>query len=578
MATAAVSDEEKPPPTASFDRDVQPILRKRCGNCHNAERPRGELDLTSYASVMAGGAGGKEVTARAPEESPIYLLAAHLEEPNMPPNAPMIPRRELDVLRRWIEGGLVEHAADVGSKPAGGAAPGPLASPGGGLGPPVVSSRAAAITALAVSPERPIAAASGHKQVLLYDVSNLKLLGGLPFPEGDVFALGFGRDGGTLLAAGGRGAESGKAVLFDTRTWRRLAELGDEFDAILAAGLSPDRSRMVLGGPGRVVKVLANPRGNNLHTFRKLTDWVTAASFSPDGLLVAAGDRFGGLFVWEARTGKEFLSLRGHAKAVTAIGWLSGGDAMATSGEDGRIEIWDLHTGKSASGWDAHPGGVLGIDVHRSGRIASAGRDRRIKVWDGPGRLAADLGPTADQAARVAWTPDGRSLVSGDCAGELRVWHLDGSSYSMLPIPTSPKPRALALVEPALAPARPFVPRLSPERSQPRRDSKAAATDDDLDAAIASARAAAAAAQKTLADLSRLSRSRAGSTTGRDRRSTPSVLEALDAANTGLASLRAALAHDPDNEALSRAIAEAERAVRRLEQKRGDRGSASSRP
>ena len=82
---------------------------------------------------------------------------------------------------------------------------------------------------------------------------------------------------------------------------------------------------MVLGGPGRVVKVLASPRGDVLHTFRKPTDWVTAASISPDGLLVAAGDRFGGLFVWEVRTGREFLSLRGHAKAVTAIGWLADG-------------------------------------------------------------------------------------------------------------------------------------------------------------------------------------------------------------------------------------------------------------
>ncbi len=582
VAAAAIagSVDENPSSTTSFARDVLPILRKRCTSCHNAERPRGELDLTSYAGVLAGGAGGKAVLARTPDESPIYTLAAHLEEPNMPPNTPMIPQRELDTLRRWIEGGLVEHSADAGTEPIARAMANHSTSPAGGLRPPIASARAAAITALAVSPARPLAAASWHKQVLIYDVGSRQILGSLPFPEGDVFALEFSRDGRWLLAAGGLGAESGKAVLFDTKTWARLAALGDEFDTVLAADLSPDGSRVALGGPGRIVKVLANPRGDALHTFRKPTDWVTAASFSPDGLLVAAGDRFGGLFLWEVRTGKEFLSLRGHAKSVTAIGWLSDRDVMVTSGEDGRVETWNLHTGKAASGWDAHPGGVLGIDVHRSGRIASAGRDRRVKVWEAGGRRVADIGPTADQATRVAWTPDGGSLVSGDCSGELRVWSLDGSSYTNLPAPVSAKPHAVALVVPDVAPARPYVARSTPKPSVPRHDADRAAMEDDLDAAIASARAGVAAAEKTLAELVRLSRSRAKGRPGpeRDNRPASSVLEALDAANAGLASLRAALAADPDNDELTRAIAEAERAVRRLQRKRDGNRSNSSRP
>ncbi len=392
-AAAGPQDGQSPQPT-SFDRDVQPILRKRCASCHNAERPRGELDLTSYAALLAGGAGGKAVVARAPEDSPIYSLAAHLEEPTMPPNAPMIPRRELEVVRRWIEGGLAEHATDSGSKPD------QPAIPDGGLVSPLVAPRAAAITARAASPTQPIAAASWHKQVLIYDIRRREIRGALSFPEGDVFALTFSRDGQTLLAAGGSGAESGKIVLFDTRTWRRLGTLGDELDAILAAGLGPDRSRLVLGGPGRLVKVLAVPNGEILHTFRKPTDWVTAASFGPDGLLVAAGDRFGGLFLWEARTGKEFLSLRGHAKAVTAIGWLLGGDAMATSGEDGRIEIWNLHTGKRGRG--------LGRAPRRR-----AGDRRRPSGTDRLGRPgSSDQGVGSRRPARRGSWPDFRSRNS----------------------------------------------------------------------------------------------------------------------------------------------------------------------
>jgi hypothetical protein len=545
----------------SYDREVRPIFRKRCAGCHNPERPRGELDLTSYAGVLAGGAGGKAVVAGAPEESPVYALAAHLEEPHMPPNASRLPQRELDVLRRWIEGGLAEGAGDATAGPVSG----PAASPSGGLVPPAVPARPAAVTALAVSPARPLAAVSGHRHVLVFDLAGRKPLGALAFPEGDVFALRFSADDRTLLAAGGIGAESGKVVLFDAASWRRLAMLGDELDAVLDADLSPDGARVVLGGPSRLVKVLGRPRGDVLHTFRKPTDWVTAAAFSPDGLLAAAGDRFGGLFLWEARSGKPFLTLRGHPRAITAIAWLAGKDAMVTAGEDGRIECWDLHNGRSIVGWDAHAGGVLSIDVGPSGRIASAGRDRHVRVWAPDGRLVADRGTTSEIATRVAWAADGRGLVSGDLAGELRLWGPEGSSCDILPTPRSAGPVPLAMVQPDLAPARPPTARPVPAASRAVPDSPP--TGDDLDVALASARAAATAAEKAVAEISRIAmaRSRAGGTPAPGRDARLSRQRALDAARSGLASLRLALEADPSNVSLQRAIEEAERAVTQLE-------------
>ncbi len=49
-----------------------------------------------------------------------------------------------------------------------------------------------------------------------------------------------------------------------------------------------------------------------MHEIRKHTDWITAMEFSPDSVLLATGDRNGGLFVWEGWTGREYLTLKGH--------------------------------------------------------------------------------------------------------------------------------------------------------------------------------------------------------------------------------------------------------------------------
>jgi hypothetical protein len=69
----------------TFDKDVKPVFKKHCVSCHNPERPRGDLDLSSFAGVMAGGLSGKVAAAGKPDDSPLYLLPAHLGDPEMPP-------------------------------------------------------------------------------------------------------------------------------------------------------------------------------------------------------------------------------------------------------------------------------------------------------------------------------------------------------------------------------------------------------------------------------------------------------------------------------------------------------------
>src|SRR5262249_2530883 len=140
----ATADEPPARGAVTFEQDVKPILRKHCVNCHNAERPRGELDLTQYSGVMTGGTSGKAGIAGKPDESPVYTLPSHLDDPRMPPNKPKIPQRELDLIRDWIAGGLVEKSA---TKAVTSAAPAP-----GGLTPANALARATPVTALAAHP------------------------------------------------------------------------------------------------------------------------------------------------------------------------------------------------------------------------------------------------------------------------------------------------------------------------------------------------------------------------------------------------------------------------------------------
>ncbi|HMF37822.1 MAG TPA: hypothetical protein VKF17_14335 [Isosphaeraceae bacterium] len=95
----------------------------------------------------------------------------------------------------------------------------------------------------------------GHKQVLLYRTTDDYIVGVFPFPEGTIHVLHFSRNGVLLLVGGGRGGQSGVAVAFNVKTGQRVFEVGKEYDAVLAAGISPDHGQVALGGPGKVVRL-----------------------------------------------------------------------------------------------------------------------------------------------------------------------------------------------------------------------------------------------------------------------------------------------------------------------------------
>jgi len=129
-------------------------------------------------------------------------------------------------------------------------------------------------------------------------MDNHQPLGGLAFPEGVVHALRFSRNGELLLAAVGKRAGLGRVVLFDVRSGKRLAEIGEESDSVIVTVISPDLSLVALGGPDKLVKVVSVATGKQLYQIKKHTDWLTAIEFSPDGnylLSLARNGDFGGL-------------------------------------------------------------------------------------------------------------------------------------------------------------------------------------------------------------------------------------------------------------------------------------------
>src|SRR6478672_1225329 len=85
LLTAAVSAGAQDAEKITYQDHIRPLLENKCFSCHNPDKKKGDLDLTSFGGVMTGGGGGAIVDAGNFEGSRIWTTCAKKEEPFMPP-------------------------------------------------------------------------------------------------------------------------------------------------------------------------------------------------------------------------------------------------------------------------------------------------------------------------------------------------------------------------------------------------------------------------------------------------------------------------------------------------------------
>jgi len=459
LGTAASLAQAQPAANAITYKDhVLPLLRKHCLNCHNPDKATSDLNVATYAALMAGGSSGEAVKAGSPDQSLLFKVTNHDVEPHMPPKGPKIPEADIALLKKWIELGAPETAVGAAKaatrkididpvaisslgKPSG-APPMPTTLPSVAL---AKTERSHPVTAMTTSPWAPLLAVAGHERVLLYNTDTLKLIGSLPFPERIPHVLKFSRNGKWLLAAGGRGAFAGKVVIWDITTGQRVTEIGDEADLVLAADVSPDHKLVALGGPGKIIKIYDTATGVLKHKIKKHTDWVTAMEFSPNGEMLATGDRNGGVYVWEPATGGIVFTLGDHKDSITDLSWRADSQMLASSSEDGRLILWYAEDGfptRSITAQAAAPGaggrtnskvpGVLSAQYTRDGSVITCGRDNTARLWKADGSNGGRFEGFTDLPLRVAVDTTGEKYFVGDFTGKIRVFKLKEKTPTLL--------------------------------------------------------------------------------------------------------------------------------------------------
>lgn len=115
VATVARDSKQSRQADIDYFKDIRPLLEKRCYDCHQGGKAAGGLRINDHASVLAGGEsdGPAIVPDKAAESAIIARITSQDDSIVMPPKGGPLSAEEIDLLRRWINGGAVWPQFDV---------------------------------------------------------------------------------------------------------------------------------------------------------------------------------------------------------------------------------------------------------------------------------------------------------------------------------------------------------------------------------------------------------------------------------------------------------------------------------
>jgi WD40 repeat protein len=292
------------------------------------------------------------------------------------------------------------------------------------------------VWSLAVSPDGQKIASAGFSMPL--EVRDTQTgQGGVEFASGHrtiAFCVAWQPDGKRLATAGGDGP------LFSVRVWdaQTRHELftvpehpgGTEFNAVT---FSPKGRYLVTGNKDGAVQVWNADNGQKVGTVGAHDREIRGVVFSPDGshLASASGDGKVRVWVWNpTRLGQaqipEFECQAWVPGAYLNVAFSPDGQCLVTGGEGYAVKIWDAHTGRELETLRGHNGDVCAVAFSPDGRLlATAGEDSTIRIWDATSwKLRHTLRGHVGIVSTLSFIPQSQRLVSGSRDHMVKFWDI----------------------------------------------------------------------------------------------------------------------------------------------------------
>jgi WD40 repeat protein len=259
----------------------------------------------------------------------------------------------------------------------------------------------------------------------------------------------------------------------------QYAEMGfGNRSPVRAAVYTPDGRTLATASADGAVRLWDPATGRELRTLQGSKTGVLSLAVSPDGKTLAAGDAERQVWLWDLATGEKVDVLGGRQELsrnivnasltlllqnqplsataccsyfltipngpVGAVAFSPDGRTLAAASGywtirignpvyrflplppiAGQVTLWDLRTRKPVATLGGYRAGILSLAFSPDGRtLATGDSEAKVKLWDVARRREQVLWsePTAQAVFAVAFSPDGQTLAAGSLDKTVRLW------------------------------------------------------------------------------------------------------------------------------------------------------------
>jgi WD40 repeat protein/tetratricopeptide (TPR) repeat protein len=279
-----------------------------------------------------------------------------------------------------------------------------------------------------------------------------------------IHSVAFGEDGKTIASS----SDDNTVKLWhwdgvSLETLSLLETLEGHSDGVMQVSFNPTRDELASASEDKTIKIWSLHRKLDEYRLTDHRNRVENVSFSPDGRMVATASRDCTVKLWNVdgtllttlvdnsntnlqNVKADCEARASHSDFVLASSFSPNGELVATASRDCTVKLWKIDgtlvrtfqdselkrsreaLGETCVARPSHNDYVLGLSFSPNGRsIATASRDKTIKIWSLEGQLLNTLRSHTERVNSVSFSPNGELLVSGGDDQTVRLWNRDGA-------------------------------------------------------------------------------------------------------------------------------------------------------
>ena len=236
---------------------------------------------------------------------------------------------------------------------------------------------------------------------------------------GGIYKIAISPDNLLVATAG----SDGQISIWQISTGKNLLSIKAHNGHIMGLVFTADRKRLISSSFDRYIKIWDIGNGDCIHSWQLLKP-IYGITLSNDSQTLVSGCESGDILLWNVATGELLKTLIGHTSTVTNTAFQPGGMLLASSSDDSTIKLWNLATGECVSTLSEHTYAIWSIAFNSCGtQLISGSDDTSIKIWDVQTGLCLQTIPAGSRAIiAVVFSPDDQKIISASQDLTIRVW------------------------------------------------------------------------------------------------------------------------------------------------------------